>query len=168
MSSQQPLDALYRRPAFLMRRVHQVAIALFDEECAKFGVTNTQHGLLQAIQSTAGIDVVGAARLVGIDRTTAHVAVANLERNGWIKKTKNPADRRSYLLSITAAGTKLLRDSQIAINRAQTRLLRNVSAQEIETLVDILQRIAPGFPLNSSLPVATSPSARPRRQKACV
>ena len=161
MATNDALEALYRRPGFLVRRVHQVAISLFDEECSAFGVTNTQHGLLQAVQSTDGVDVVGAARLVGIDRTTAHVAVANLERNGWIKRTVNPSDRRSHLLSITAAGRRLLKESHPAIQRAQRRLLARLSEADVAHFVDIMERIAP--PLgseNGAASVAKKPRSR--------
>ncbi len=163
MSSHGTLDALYRRPAFLIRRVHQVAIALFDEECAPFGVTNTQHGLLQAIQANPGMDVIGAARAVGVDRTTANVAVANLERRGWIERTINPDDRRSHLIKISAAGARLLRDTARALDRAQRRLLAELSATEVKTFVALMERIAPPLPLGSGLPHAT-PSTRPVRK----
>lgn len=141
------LEALYRRPAFLIRRVHQVAIALFDEECASFGVTNTQLGLLHAIDAFPGMDVIGAARSVGLDRTTANVAVTNLERHGWIKRALNPTDRRSHALKITPAGKRLLRDTAHAIERAQQRLLRSLSHAEVEQFVAIMERIAPPLPL---------------------
>jgi DNA-binding MarR family transcriptional regulator len=163
MSSHGSLDALYRRPAFLIRRVHQVAIALFDEECAPFGVTNTQHGLLQAIQASPGMDVIGAARAVGIDRTTANVAVTNLERRGWIERTINPDDRRSHQIKITAAGTRLLRDTASALERAQRRLLAELSAAEVRSFVSLMEKIAPPLPLGNGLPKAT-PSARPVRK----
>jgi DNA-binding MarR family transcriptional regulator len=166
MSSHGTLNALYRRPGFLIRRVHQVAIALFDEECAPFGVTNTQHGLLQAIQVQPGLDVIGAARAVGIDRTTANVAVTNLERRGWIVRTINPDDRRSHAISISAAGTRLLNDTASALEHAQHRLLANLSAAETRTFVALMEKIAPPLPLGSGLPKAT-PSAR-RVRKAHV
>jgi DNA-binding MarR family transcriptional regulator len=163
MSSHGTLDALYRRPAFLIRRVHQVAIALFDDECASFGVTNTQHGLLQAIQGHPGMDVIGAARAVGVDRTTANVAVTNLERRGWIVRSINPGDRRSHQIKISAAGARLLRETASALERAQRRLLANLSANEVRTFVSLMERIAPPLPLGNGLPKA-SPSARSVRK----
>src|SRR5579863_690011 len=89
-----PLQELYARPGFLLRRAHQVNAAIFDEECGAFGITHTQYGLLMAIANSSEIDVVGAARLTAIDRTTAHVAIRNLERSGWVKRRSDPHDKR--------------------------------------------------------------------------
>ncbi len=162
MSPKPSLAAFYRRPAVLIRRVHQVAIALFDEECGEFGVTNTQHGLLQAIRVTPDMDLIGAARSVGIDRTTANVAITNLERRGWIARAVNPNDRRSHALVITPAGMRLLRDSKPAINRAQRRLLQGLTPDEIRAFVGIMERIAPPLPLTNGLPKEMPSARRPR------
>jgi DNA-binding MarR family transcriptional regulator len=165
MTSHRGLEALYRRPAFLIRRVHQVAIALFDEECAPFGVTNTQHGLLQAIQASPGMDVIGAARAVGVDRTTANVAVTNLERRGWIERTINPDDRRSHKIKISTDGTRLLRDTKSALERAQRRLLGELSVAEVRAFVTIMEKIAAPLPLGTALPKAprkSTPVRNPR------
>jgi DNA-binding MarR family transcriptional regulator len=166
MTSHGSLEALYRRPAFLIRRVHQVAIALFDEECAPFGVTNTQHGLLQAIQVNPGMDVIGAARAVGVDRTTANVAVTNLERRGWIERAINPDDRRSHQIRITAAGTRLLRDTASALERAQRRLLSELSAAEVRAFVGLMEKIAPPLPLGGPLPKTAATSRTVRKTRA--
>ena len=37
---------LWRRPGYLIRRLHQIHYALFFEECAAFGITPVQYGLL--------------------------------------------------------------------------------------------------------------------------
>ena len=39
-SQSNPLEELYRRPGFMIRRVHQIAVALFMAETGKLGVTN--------------------------------------------------------------------------------------------------------------------------------
>src|SRR5262249_24959426 len=41
-----PLDELYRRPGFMIRRAHQIAVALFLEETGELKITTTQYGIL--------------------------------------------------------------------------------------------------------------------------
>lgn len=136
-----PLEELYARPGFLLRRAHQVNAAIFDEECGEFGVTPTQYGLLLAIASNEEIDVVGAARLTAIDRTSAHVAIGNLERRGWIRRRSDPRDRRRHLLTVTRAGWELMRASKPALARVKRRLLAKLSASDARAFRRILLRI---------------------------
>jgi DNA-binding MarR family transcriptional regulator len=137
----QLLAELYARPGFLLRRAHQVNAAIFDDECRDWEITHTQYGLLMAIASTDDVDVVGAARLTGSDRTTAHLAVRNLERAGLISRRRDPGDARRHLLSVTPAGLELLRRTKPALRRVKDRLLANLTPKEAETLLGLLRRI---------------------------
>lgn len=42
---------LMRRPGFLIRRLHQMHLALLDEECAAFGATPIQYSIMTAIEA---------------------------------------------------------------------------------------------------------------------
>jgi len=44
-----PLDALYHRPGFMLRRAHQIAVSLFLEETGDLRITTTQFGILHQI-----------------------------------------------------------------------------------------------------------------------
>jgi hypothetical protein len=35
------LEDIYRRPGFMIRRAHQIAVAIFLEECRSSGLTTT-------------------------------------------------------------------------------------------------------------------------------
>lgn len=124
-----------------MRRAHQVNAAIFDDECGRFGITHTQYGLLMAIATYPELDVVSAARLTAIDRTSAHVAIGNLERRGWIKRRPDPNDRRRHLLTVTRAGWDLLRRTKAALERVKHRIFALLTAAEARTFVKILNRI---------------------------
>lgn len=140
------LTELYCRPGFLLRRAHQVNAAIFDDECRAWEITHTQYGLLMAIASSSDIDVVGAARLTGSDRTTAHLAVRNLERQGLISRRRDPHDARRHLLAVTPAGFAMLRRTKPALRRVKTRLLANLTPAEAETLLALLGRIGGELP----------------------
>lgn len=141
------LQQLHERPSFLIRRAHQAAVAAFESKCGnKFGITNTQYGMLMAIASTAKVDVIGAARLVGIDRTTANVTVRNLTKRGLIEGAINAKDRRRLQLVITASGKKLLREGQAAIDEVQETYLANLSQDERRQLVHLLKRLSSALP----------------------
>ena len=49
-----PLEVLYRRPGFMIRRMQQISVSLFLEETGKLGVTNRQYGILLVCSRMAG------------------------------------------------------------------------------------------------------------------
>ena len=44
-----PIDTLYRRPGFMIRRAHQISQSVFTEECARLDITATQFGVLSVL-----------------------------------------------------------------------------------------------------------------------
>ncbi len=94
-----------------------------------------------AIATLEEVDVVSAARVTAVDRTTAHVAIGNMERNGWIRRRSDPADKRRHLLSVTRAGQDLMQRTKPALERVKRRLLERLSVSDRETLLRILGEI---------------------------
>ncbi len=92
------LAALYARPGFKLRRAHQIALSVFLEECRAHDVTTTQYGILVALRECPGIDQVGLAQLLGLDRSTTGMVVGLLEARALLKRTQPPEDRRRRLL----------------------------------------------------------------------
>src|SRR6202035_6042035 len=75
---------LYRRPGFMIRRAHQIAVSLFLEETGELGITNRQYGILIALKHRPGIDQISVARLLGLDRSTTGMVIKTLEKAGLV------------------------------------------------------------------------------------
>lgn len=116
-------ESLWDRPGFLVRRLHQIHVAMFHEECGRLGVTPVQSGVLTILARRPGLDQVTLGAEVGIDRTNVADVVARLEGRGLIERRTNPADRRTRLVSITAAGRDFLQRVRKGMEVAQERLL---------------------------------------------
>src|SRR3977135_2643363 len=89
-----PLAELYRRPGFMIRRAHQIAVALFLEETGELTITATQYGILFVLERRPGIDQISVAKLLGLDRSTTGMVVTKLERAGLIGRDIGTRDRR--------------------------------------------------------------------------
>ena len=74
-----PLDELYRRPGFMIRRAHQIAVSLFLEETGELGITTTQYGILVLLKHHDGIDQITVSKLLGLDRSTTGTVLEKLE-----------------------------------------------------------------------------------------
>src|SRR5262252_4957324 len=88
------LEDLYRRPGFMIRRAHQIAVSLFLEETGELGITTTQYGILFLLKHRPGIDQISAAKLIGLDRSTTGMVVNKLEQAGLVRRHVAAPDRR--------------------------------------------------------------------------
>ena len=59
------------RPGHLIRRLHQIHVALFLEECGKHDLTPVQFGVLTVLVDGNVRDQVTIASMIGVDRNTA-------------------------------------------------------------------------------------------------
>jgi DNA-binding MarR family transcriptional regulator len=128
-------------PGHLIRRAHQVSIALFSEELARFDVTAVQFAMLNVLMDSPGIDQVTLAQRVAFDAATSGAVIARLEAKAWVRREFDPADRRRRLLWLTPEGRKAAARMKSAAERVQERLLEPLSAQEQTQLLDLLRKL---------------------------
>ncbi len=132
---------LWRRPGYLIRRLHQIHYALFFEECAEFGITPVQYGLLTILSTSPDSDQVTLANALGIDRTNVADVLRRLEQGGLITRQRNIEDRRMVLARLTAEGEELVERMHPSMARAQERLLDVLDPAEREAFLATLMRL---------------------------
>ena len=99
-----PYTDLWSRPGFLIRRLHQLHVAIFLEECAAFDVTPVQYAVMSVLYHDRPLDQVSVAAEVGIDRNNAADVIRRLERRGFVERIQSETDRRARVSRITDAG----------------------------------------------------------------
>ena len=147
------LEALYRMPGHLIRRVQQIAVAQFMEECGASGITPVQYACLRALQENPGIDATRLSAIIAFDRSTIGNVLERLERKGLIRRVAAEQDKRVKLLKIDPSGRLLLRRLEDAVDRAQQKILAPLEPAQRRTLIRLLTRLiaasgeaVPGFP----------------------
>lgn len=118
----QPAE-LENYPGYHIRRLQQIAVAVFMEEVDAFGVTPVQYASLSAVLRQPGIDQRTLARSIGFDTSTIGSVIDRLEARGLMVRNASPADRRVRLLTLTEEGRQLLQQAEPAVLRAQRRML---------------------------------------------
>ena len=136
-----PWGALAARPGFLIRRLHQIHLALFAEECAAFGITPVQFSLLSVLSAQPGLDQAALAVAVGVDRATTANVVARLEKRGLLRRRSSTTDRRVKQVELTAAGSLLLARIDPHARRAHARTLQALRPVERARFVALLRRL---------------------------
>lgn len=97
--------------------------------------------LLLLLHSRGPKRVGEVARIVHVDKSTASRHLARLQAAGLVEPVADPADRRSALLRVTAAGKARLEE----VRRARTEPLRKIfatwSAEDRDTFTRLLGRL---------------------------
>jgi DNA-binding MarR family transcriptional regulator len=147
---------LYNKPAHLIRRCHQISVALFLEYCVEFDLTPVQYAMLKAVEAEPGADQITLAGLAAIDRSNAARLSAVLEERGLLRRAADPNDRRARRLSLTPEGQALLRRAEAAVQRVQKALLAPLKPEERRSFVAALQKIADAHNESSRAPLRRS------------
>ena len=121
---------IHEMPGHMVRRLQQVAVALFTEELAGLDLTPVQYAALIALEERPGLDQATLAALIGYDRATIGGVIDRLEQKAWVRRDPHPRDRRAKVPQITAEGRAMLREAAPGVRRVQARLMAPLPAAE--------------------------------------
>jgi DNA-binding MarR family transcriptional regulator len=132
---------IWGRAGFLVRRLHQIHMAIFLKECAQEQVTPIQWGIMTIVSAAPGVGHIEIAEELGIDRSNVANVVDRLMRRGVLTQAVSEVDRRKKTISITDAGRKLMDAFEPKAERAQRNLLEPLNEEERQTFMALLSRV---------------------------
>jgi MarR family transcriptional regulator, lower aerobic nicotinate degradation pathway regulator len=132
---------LSERPGFLIRRLHQIHVALFQEACGRFEITPLQYSLLSALAARKTADQTTLAADIALDRTTTTGALKRLEARNLVERPINSKDRRARLCRLTRAGAALLIKIEGPAHAAHDATLDQLSDKERAQFIAMMQRV---------------------------
>ena len=140
-------------PGHYIRRLQQIAVAIFLEETERFGITPVQFAALDTARRQPMLDQKTLARSIGFDTSTIAGVIDRLERRGLIVRNPSPDDRRVRLLELTPEGEALLDAVMPAMRAAQERILAPLPAADRASFMDMMKLLVQA---NNSLSRAPS------------
>jgi DNA-binding MarR family transcriptional regulator len=132
---------LEQRPGFLIRRLHQIHVALFQKKCAAFAVTPLQYSLLSALAERGNADQTTLAADVALDRTTTTGALKRLQSRNFIERSVDHRDRRAQMCRLTKAGATLVRQMEASARAAHRETVADLSKADQKRLIAMMQKI---------------------------
>lgn len=140
--------------ADLVRCETRLYNALNDRLRERHGIVTSQYEFLHYLRERPGSRVADLATefAVGIGATSK--GIDRLERQGWVARQPNPADRRSSLLVLTEEGTRLTDAAERTFTERVTELIEgtldgaglSAGAQALALLRAALEREEVGVP----------------------
>jgi len=129
--------ALYDLIGTLARRRFQDAERWF----AGLGLNHTEARLLNLVSQQKGEvaqDVLSG--MIFIDRTNVGRALKSLEAAGYIERRKGEADKRTYMVRITAEGRKVIASIGKLRKRMAREFFSDLSAEEAGRILGLLEK----------------------------
>lgn len=133
--------SLWARSGFLVRRLHQIHVAMFMEELAEDRITPIQYGLLSILVDMPGLDQFSVAEELGIDRANVADVLKRLEARRLVVRLVDPDNKRRKLCLATRGGARFVEKYKSRMQRAQDRLLEPLSSSERRQFMDLLYKL---------------------------
>lgn len=128
-------------PGHYIRRLQQIAVAIFLQETEATGITPVQYAALQTVCNQPGIDQRSLARAIGFDTSTIAAVIDRLEARALLQRAVSPQDRRVRLLTLTPAGQQALEAVLPGMRRAQERMLEPLPKAERAEFMRMLKQL---------------------------
>ena len=134
------LGPLARLVSFRLRRA-QLAVFKDFQRDAPIQLPPNQFGILVIIDSNPEMTQQQLCDGIGVNKSTFAITLDRLADRGLIRRVRSEEDRRRNSLRITAKGAWTLKALTAHAERHEQRVLASLSAEERETLLEVLKRI---------------------------
>jgi DNA-binding MarR family transcriptional regulator len=125
----------------LQKRVHRAV----DEAMTESGLSLSRTKVLMELSAHGSMNQSALAGRLGFAPRSVTDTVDSLARDGLAERTSDPADRRAWIVAITAAGTTALRRAEAAKHRIFDQIFGVLDAAARAELVALLTTISSGL-----------------------
>ena len=126
---------------FLIRDVSRLSVLNFEREAKSLKLTLRQCKVLISLQHNEGISQARLAELSEVDAMTLVRLLDWMERDGWVERRKDPADRRARRLFMKPAANPIIDEIWHIADRALAAAFMDLSAEQREQLMSLLEHV---------------------------
>lgn len=132
---------LFSNPAPLINMASRSLARLGERRVKAFGFSIGQMPVIYLLRDGAAMSQKELARFAKIEQPSMAQMLARMERDGLIRRTPDPNDGRSQLISLTEATLKKLPAAREALDEGRDEALAGFSEDEVATLLGMLRRL---------------------------
>ena len=132
---------LEQAPGYLIRRAHQISVAIFAEQAILFDATPMQFAVLSVLRDAPGVDQITLAQRAAFDAATLGSVVGRLLAKGWAHRHPAERDRRRKLLWLTPQGEQAQGSIAARMPDVNARVLGGLDAAECQQLTALLAKL---------------------------
>jgi DNA-binding MarR family transcriptional regulator len=128
-------------PGYQIRRMQQIAVAIFLRETEPYGITPVQCAAMMTVRKGPGMDQRTLARSIAFDTSTIAGVIDRLEARGLVRRNMSTEDARVRLITLTDKGRTLLQSLMPSVVRAQDRMLAPLSKSKRTEFMRMLSKL---------------------------
>ncbi|MBB3427414.1 DNA-binding MarR family transcriptional regulator [Rhizobium sp. BK312] len=132
---------LFDTPAPLINMASRAFSRLGERRVRALGFNIGQLPVLYLLRNGAQMSQKDLAKFAKIEQPSMAQMLARMERDGLIRRTPDPADGRSSLVSLTEAAVAKLPAARQALEEGRDQVLSGFSADEVQTLLQLMRRL---------------------------
>jgi len=129
-------------PFFWFGQILGLRNRLLNQELRRHSLDYPRLKVLGVLEEHPGCSMQELAELAAVDRTSLNHTVLLLIDEGLVNRKARPSDRRSIVLTLTAAGHRMFKRIAPMILQLNERTMRGFRAKETAALLDQLRRMA--------------------------
>jgi DNA-binding MarR family transcriptional regulator len=133
--------ALHERPGHLINRAARLLLRFADIRFRPLGLGVASFPVLTMLRTGQKLSQKELAQCVRIEQPSMAQLLSRLERDGMIRRSADPADGRSSLISLTRKAQGVLPEVDAVVDAGHELALAGMSDDEVKTLIDLLQRL---------------------------
>ena len=126
------------------RRAALAVIGVFLQRMAPFGLRPVDFSVLTLIAHNPGITSRQLCAALDILPPNLVGMIKSLDKRGLIERRPHPTDRRAQGLHLSPSGRKLQKQAQATATQLEQDVANRLSAKELNTLKELLQRVYQG------------------------
>jgi DNA-binding MarR family transcriptional regulator len=138
------ISALDERIPFLLSQLGSHVAGEFQRRMRGVGVQPRTYAVLMALATEDGQSQRQLSARLGIHRNAMVTVIDVLEADGLVRRNAHPDDRRAFAITLTDRARGLLPDLDKVGRALEDAVAEPLSADERNTLRELLQRIAAG------------------------
>jgi DNA-binding MarR family transcriptional regulator len=146
----EPLDQseLRRHAGYFLARARFIAFRAFEDHIGKAcGLSPVEFSLMVLLGSNSNVTQKRLSRTLGVAQPNMTGILRSLEERKLVERTRAEADKRVQFVTLTPAGTKLLRQAGVAGKDMDKSWLGRLSNAEQAMLIELLEKISLVTPL---------------------
>jgi DNA-binding MarR family transcriptional regulator len=128
--------------AFLLAQLGAHAAAAFAERLRPLDLTPPQAGVLRRLAHAPGESQRALADALGMHPPRLVALIDDLEGRGLVQRSRDPADRRNYALSLTPAGRETMTRLATVARQHERAVTAAIDDDERAELAAVLRRLA--------------------------
>jgi len=132
---------LFDTPVPLINMASRAFSRLGERRVKALGFNIGQLPVLYMLRNGAQMSQKDLAKFAKIEQPSMAQMLARMERDGLIRRTPDPADGRSSLISLTEEAVAKLPAARQALEEGRERVLSGFSVDEVQTLVQLMRRL---------------------------